>query len=111
MSYKGYKKTFEGGATLTGVQIAFVDAELLNWLSFQIEPTVAGAPPDITFTVEESNNGIRWVPTLTLKQYTTAGAKNDMLSIQQATSRFYRIVPTIVAGTISSYEVHVVGKG
>lgn len=111
MSYKGYKKTFEGGATLTGVVMATVDAELLNWLSFQIRPVLAGASVNIDFTIEESNDGENWVVTSVTKNYNSSGTKNDMLSIQQATSRHYRLKNTITAGTISSYNVHVIGKG
>jgi hypothetical protein len=110
MSSKGYFKTFEGAATPTGAVVAKINAENLNWLSFQLKPLLAGTV-NITFTIEESNDDIDYIQTLTTKNYTTTGTKNDMLSVSQATSKYYRVKVTITTGTITSYQVVAVGKG
>lgn len=111
MSYKGHKKTFEGASAIDGDQLAIVDAELLNWLSFQILATLAGGTVDIDFTVEESNDGTNWIATSATKNYTAAGAQNDILAVSQATSRFYRVIVDITNGTVGGWQVVAIGKG
>lgn len=113
MSHKNFKKTFQGTATPTGTVIAKVDAEMLNWLSFQMKPVLTGGSVNVTLTLEESNEDLdaSYIPTLTLKNHVTAGAKNDMLTVSQATSRFYRLKATIAAGAIASFDVIAIGKG
>ena len=113
MSYKGMKPKFEGLLPADGDIIAFIDCELINWLSFQIELGISGPTPNVTVTIEESNKNepISFKGTTQTKNYTTAGNTNDILFISQATSRFYRVKITFSAGTVGSWEVTVSGKG
>lgn len=113
MSYKGLKPTFEGLVPPTGTIIAFLDCELINWVSFQIQLQITGVTPNVTIMIEESNKLLAgsFKPTLQTKNYTANGATNDILFVSQATSRFYRVKLTFSAGAVDSYEVTVSGKG
>ena len=113
MSYKHFHKTFLLETVVNGSVVAEVDAGQLNWLSFQVKPVVTGGTPDVDVTIEESNEDVdsSYIATAKTVNYVAAGAKNALLSIEQATSRFYRISVDIVAGGVSAIEVIVCGKG